>query len=80
MEATNGREHLLLLYSSLRCLDELAVPNWGVARSTAIIRKLIANMALNKSSKPAGLSMIRLFRSGCVVLPKISMKQTFTPS
>jgi hypothetical protein len=42
-------ESLLLLGASLRCLDELAVPNSGVADTARIIRKLMAAKGVQES-------------------------------
>ncbi|OGE58415.1 hypothetical protein PENARI_c001G02737 [Penicillium arizonense] len=45
-------ESLLLLGASLRCLDELAVPNSGVADTARIIRKLMAAKGVQESPTP----------------------------
>lgn len=46
-EGSQGGENSSLLAAGLRCLDELAVPNAGVARPASIIRKLSAASRLN---------------------------------
>jgi hypothetical protein len=47
VEVNQGGENSSMLMSSLRCLDELTMPNPGVARQTSIIRKLISASGLN---------------------------------
>lgn len=46
-EESQGGEHSSMLAASLRCLDELTLPNGGVSRPADIIRKLIAVNRLN---------------------------------
>ncbi|GAD98099.1 nitrogen assimilation transcription factor nirA [Paecilomyces variotii No. 5] len=46
-------EASLLLSASLRCLDELAVPNSGVADTARIIRKIMAAKGVAESPTPA---------------------------
>jgi len=46
-------ESSLLLSTSLRCLDELAVPNSGVADTASIIRKLMAAKGVHESPTPS---------------------------
>jgi hypothetical protein len=50
LESSHRGEHFSLLASSLRCLDELGVPNSGVARPTSTIRNLMAAKGIDLSA------------------------------
>ena len=52
-----GSDHLTLLAWSVCCLEELSVPNPGVTRPVAIIRKLIAAKGLEFSSDLDGMGI-----------------------
>jgi hypothetical protein len=50
LEENQGGENMKLLLLSLKMLDELSVPNPGVSRPAAIIRRLMQNNGINEES------------------------------
>ncbi|KAJ5371063.1 uncharacterized protein N7496_007155 [Penicillium cataractarum] len=56
-------ESSTLLTKSLKCLDELAVPNSGAADTARIIRKLMAARGVQESPTPADFQVLALPQS-----------------